>query len=89
MNIIATSEEGILNMEAVPSPPTHLEVLKLYRHLESLPLSIVSLQNLTGLVLHSSQLHEDPLSQALPNLMTLRLEMADVGKELCFRRGHF
>ncbi|XXG62325.1 hypothetical protein AAC387_Pa05g0702 [Persea americana] len=78
-------------MEALSSPPTHLEVLKLYRHLERLPLWIVSLQNLTGLVLHLSELNEGPLSslQSFPNLMTLRLEMANVGKELCFRREHF
>lgn len=89
--VIATSKEEILNMEALSSPPTHLEVLKLYRHLERLPLWIVSLQNLTGLVLHLSELNEGPLSslQSFPNLMTLRLEMANVGKELCFRREHF
>eukprot|EP00268_Persea_americana_P022592 TRINITY_DN2247_c0_g1_i4.p1 TRINITY_DN2247_c0_g1~~TRINITY_DN2247_c0_g1_i4.p1 ORF type:complete len:265 (-),score=37.02 TRINITY_DN2247_c0_g1_i4:296-997(-) len=91
LNVIAASEEEILNMEALSFPPTHLETLVLQARLERLPLWIASLQNLTIVALRSSKLNEDPLSslQALPNLMTLILEEAYVGKELCFRSGHF
>ncbi|XXG76659.1 hypothetical protein AAC387_Pa08g0964 [Persea americana] len=88
---MATSEEELLNMEPLSSPPTHLETLILCGRLERLPLWIVSLQNLTKVGLRWSQLNEDPLSslQALPNLRTLYLEKAYVGKDLCFRRRHF
>ncbi|RWR87898.1 disease resistance protein RPM1-like protein [Cinnamomum micranthum f. kanehirae] len=91
LNVISTREEEILNIEALSSPPTHLETLILHGRLERLPLWIVSLQNLTSVALHWSQLNEDPLSslQALPNLMILYLTEAYVGKELCFRCRHF
>ncbi|XXG76660.1 hypothetical protein AAC387_Pa08g0965 [Persea americana] len=89
--VATASEEEFLNMEALSSPPTHLEILALYGRLERVPLWIASLQNLTIVALRSSKLNEDPLSslQALPNLMTLILEKAYVGKELYFRSGHF
>ncbi|XXG76667.1 hypothetical protein AAC387_Pa08g0971 [Persea americana] len=91
LNVIAASEEEILNMEALSFPPTHLETLGLQARLERLPLWIASLQNLTKLALYWSQLNEDPLSslQALSNLMELYLSKAYVGKELCFHHRYF
>eukprot|EP00268_Persea_americana_P016734 TRINITY_DN17955_c0_g1_i1.p2 TRINITY_DN17955_c0_g1~~TRINITY_DN17955_c0_g1_i1.p2 ORF type:complete len:132 (+),score=22.88 TRINITY_DN17955_c0_g1_i1:426-821(+) len=59
------------------------------RRLERLPPWIGSLQDLTKVYLHWSQVNDDPLSsfQALPNLVYLYLIKAYVGKELCIRCG--
>eukprot|EP00268_Persea_americana_P060792 TRINITY_DN761_c0_g1_i5.p1 TRINITY_DN761_c0_g1~~TRINITY_DN761_c0_g1_i5.p1 ORF type:complete len:928 (-),score=152.29 TRINITY_DN761_c0_g1_i5:554-3337(-) len=85
------SEEEILDLDAVSSPPAHLKYLWLEGRLERLPPWIGSLQNLAQLALKGSHLKEDPLSslEALPNLTLLRLIMAYVGEELCFRHGCF
>ena len=85
------SEEEVLDLDLVSSPPAHLKHLWLEGRLERLPPWIGSLQNLTSLALLRSHLKEDPLStlEALPNLMYLRLFMGYVGNELCFRQGCF
>ncbi|XXG48875.1 hypothetical protein AAC387_Pa02g3203 [Persea americana] len=91
LEVEAISEEEILDLDVVSSPPAHLKYLWLEGRLERLPQWIGSLQNLASLVLSMSHLKEDPLSslEALPNLMYLCLVMAYVGEELCFRHGCF
>ncbi|XXG48861.1 hypothetical protein AAC387_Pa02g3193 [Persea americana] len=91
LDVRVISEEEILDLDAVSSPPAHLKFLWLEGRLERLPPWIGSLQNLAQLALKRSHLKEDPLSslEALPNLMCLRLIMAYVGEELCFRHGCF
>ncbi|RWR73943.1 disease resistance protein RPM1-like protein [Cinnamomum micranthum f. kanehirae] len=91
LSIEVNSEEEILDLDAVSSPPTHLKYLWLEGRLERLSPWIGSLQNLTHLALQRSLLKEDPLSslEALPNLMSLRLIRGYVGEELCFRHGCF
>ncbi|RWR73995.1 disease resistance protein RPM1-like protein [Cinnamomum micranthum f. kanehirae] len=91
LTVSVISEEEILDLDAVSSPPAHLKHLELNGRLERLPPWIGSLQNLAHLVLQRSHLKEEPLSslEALPNLMSLSLTMAYVGEELCFRHGCF
>ncbi|RWR74002.1 disease resistance protein RPM1-like protein [Cinnamomum micranthum f. kanehirae] len=91
LSVRVKSEEEIIDLDAVYSPPAHLKYLKLEGRLERLPPWIGSLQNLAHLMLQMSHLKEDPLSslEALPNLISLRLRMAYVGEELCFRHGCF
>ncbi|RWR73997.1 disease resistance protein RPM1-like protein [Cinnamomum micranthum f. kanehirae] len=91
LSVEVISAEEILDLDAVSSPPAHLKYLWLDGRLERLPPWIGSLQYLVSLALLRSHLKEDPLSslEALPNLMTLRLIMAYVGEELCFRHGCF
>ncbi|RWR73951.1 disease resistance protein RPM1-like protein [Cinnamomum micranthum f. kanehirae] len=91
LEVQVISDEEILDLDAVSSPPAHLKYLLLEGRLERLPPWIDSLQNLTALDLRRSHLKEDPLSllEALPNLIFLCLIMAYVGEELCFRHGCF
>ncbi|RWR73948.1 disease resistance protein RPM1-like protein [Cinnamomum micranthum f. kanehirae] len=91
LTVRVISEEEILDLDAVSSPPPHLNSIKLNGPLERLPPWIGTLQNLAWLHLRESRLKEDPLSllEALPNLMFLRLARAYVGEELCFRHGCF
>ncbi|RWR73939.1 disease resistance protein RPM1-like protein [Cinnamomum micranthum f. kanehirae] len=91
LSVIVISEEEILDLDAVSSPPAHLRYIWLDGRLERLPPWIGSLQNIARLTLRRSHLKKDPLSslEALPNLMSLRLIMAYVGEELCFRHGCF
>ncbi|XXG48932.1 hypothetical protein AAC387_Pa02g3252 [Persea americana] len=85
------SEEEVLDLDLVSSPPAHLKHLWLEGRLERPPPWIGSLQNLVSMALQRSHLKEDTLSslEALPNLKSLRLMRAYVGKELCFRHGCF
>ena len=89
--VMAITEEEILDLDALSHPPIHLETLALSGRMERLPPWIRSLQDLTQVYLHCSQLNDDPLSslQALQNLMDLSLINTYVGKELCIRREWF
>ncbi|XXG75037.1 hypothetical protein AAC387_Pa07g3627 [Persea americana] len=91
LHVRATSEEEVIDLEALSSPPVHLETIALAGRLERPPLWIGSLQSLSRVFLQCSQLNEDPFSslQTLPNLVQLHLKMAYAGQELCFRRGCF
>ncbi|RWR84920.1 disease resistance protein RPM1-like protein [Cinnamomum micranthum f. kanehirae] len=91
LTVMAITEEEILDLDVLSHPPIHLEFLLLSGRMERLPPWIRSLKDLTRVVLHWSQLNDDPLSslQALPNLVVLCLIKAYIGKELCIRCGCF
>ncbi|XP_065634270.1 disease resistance protein RPM1-like [Quercus suber] len=75
LQILATSEEEVLNLQSLPSPPPLLQIICLYGRLEKLPEWIPKLKNIVKIELCWSRLMEDPLKvlQALPNLMCLLL----------------
>ncbi|KAK4570705.1 hypothetical protein RGQ29_029519 [Quercus rubra] len=89
LSIKVTNEEETLRMEALSSPPPNLQKLYLIGKLEKVPQWFRSLQSLTYLRLHWSRLEEDllPHIAALPNLGSLVLNNAYVGKQLCFNIG--
>ena len=91
LQILATSEEEVLNLQSLPSPPHLLQILCLYGRLEKLPEWIPKLKNIVRIVLYWSRLMEDPLKvfQALPNLMHLWLYDGYRGEQLHIKGGGF
>ncbi|CAL2267159.1 unnamed protein product [Prunus armeniaca] len=85
---VADGEE-FLRVEALPSPPPYLDLLKLFGKLEKVPHWFCLLHSLTYLNLSESRLEEDllPHIEALPSLHSLFLDNASVRKELGFNRG--
>jgi disease resistance protein RPM1 len=76
------SEDEIIDLESISSPPPFLKHISLRRQLKKLPNWIPKLQNLVTQILFFSSLEEYPLScvQALPNLITLSLNHAYDGE---------
>ena len=91
LEIKATSEEEVLNLQSLPSPPPHLQSLGLHGQLESLPKWILKLNSIMRIALNWSRLTEDPLNvlQDLPNLMNLWLHDGYVGEQLHIKGGGF
>lgn len=91
LGVIAINEDEPLPLEALSSPPPHLQKLLLCGHLEKVPSWFSSLTNLAYLYLFWSRLQEETLSslQALPNLVLLQLAKAYDGTKLCFYAGWF
>ena len=91
LEIYATSEEEILNLQSLPSPPPLLQTLFLHGRLEKLPEWIPKLKSIVQIVLHWSKLMEDPLKvlQSLPNLMSLSLYDGYGGEQLHIERRSF
>jgi disease resistance protein RPM1 len=89
--VFSISENEIIDLESISSPPPFLEHIYLRGRLKKLPNWILELQNLGTLILFFSSLKEDPLScvQALPNLITLSLNHAYDGEQLHFKEGGF
>ncbi|XP_062160716.1 disease resistance protein RPM1-like [Alnus glutinosa] len=87
----STSEDEIIDLQSISSPPQFLEHISLWGRLKQLPNWILELQNLATLILSFSSLKEDPLSsvQALPNLVTISLNHAFQGEQLHFEEGGF
>jgi len=87
----STTEDEIIDLQSISSPPQFLEHISLWGRLKKLPNWILELQNLATLFLSFSSLEEDPLScvQALPNLVTLGLNHAYEGEQLHFEEGGF
>ncbi|XP_059439134.1 disease resistance protein RPM1-like [Corylus avellana] len=85
------SEDEIIDLQSISTPPPFLAHIYLRGRLERVPNWISELQNLVTLVLFFSSLEEDPLSsvQALPNLITLSLNHAYDGEQLHFEEGGF
>nr|XP_023903386.1 disease resistance protein RPM1-like [Quercus suber] len=84
LEILATSEEEILNLQSLPSPPPLLQTLCLGGRLEKLPEWIPKLKSILRIDLNWSKLMENPLKvlQALPNLMSLSLRNGYRGEQL-------
>ncbi|XP_050246326.1 disease resistance protein RPM1-like isoform X15 [Quercus robur] len=84
LEIKATSEEEVLNLQSLPSPPLLLQTLGLYGRLEKLPEWIPKLKSILRIDLSWSKLMEDPLKvlQALPNLMSFSLHDGYGGEQL-------
>ncbi|KAL0012936.1 hypothetical protein SO802_000005 [Lithocarpus litseifolius] len=86
LDITVSNEEETLRMDALSSPPPHLQKLLLTGKLEKVPQWFCLLQSLTDLRLHWSRLEEDVLPHiaALPHLGRLSLNNAYVRNQLCF-----
>uniref|UniRef100_A0A2N9FJ26 Disease resistance protein RPM1-like n=1 Tax=Fagus sylvatica TaxID=28930 RepID=A0A2N9FJ26_FAGSY len=85
------SEDEILDLQSLSSPPQYLEQLIIRGQLEKFPNWIPELQNLVTLGLYFSGLMEDPLKciQALPNLINLFLNQGYGGEQLHFKEDSF
>jgi disease resistance protein RPM1 len=85
------SEDEIIDLESISSPPSFLKHVYLRGRLKKLPNWIPQLQNLATLILFFSSLEEHQLScvQALPNLLNLSLNQAYDGKQLHFEKDGF
>ncbi|KAL4618521.1 hypothetical protein ACB092_06G016600 [Castanea dentata] len=91
LQIKATSEEEVLNLQSMPSPPPLLQSLGLHGRLEKWPEWIPKLKSIASISLKRSKLMEDPLKflQALPNLMSLKLHDGYRGDQLHIEGGGF
>ncbi|XAR65033.1 hypothetical protein NMG60_11008980 [Bertholletia excelsa] len=80
-----------LPVNSLSSPPQYLQCLYLKSSLPSIPEWVLSLQNLSKLVLQYCNLDHDPLRtlQRLPNLILLELREAYAGEELCCNAGGY
>ena len=61
LGILATSEEEVLNLQSLPSPPPLLQTLFLLGKLEKFPKWIPKLKSMASLILYWSKLMKDPL----------------------------
>ncbi|KAM1340550.1 hypothetical protein ACFX2H_038923 [Malus domestica] len=92
LDLAAISEDEVLDLESISTPPEFIRRLYLKGRLEQLPSWISNLQHLVKLGFTWSRLRDSPLKalQNLPNLLDLRLgEMGYDGRQLHFERGGF
>ncbi|KAM3696075.1 hypothetical protein ACJW31_06G010800 [Castanea mollissima] len=91
LRIRATSEEEVLELQSMSSPPPLLQTLSLSGRLEKFPEWILKLNSITRIGLNWTKLREDPLKvlQALPNLMRLWLHDGYGGEQLHIEGGGF
>ncbi|KAK4575633.1 hypothetical protein RGQ29_026552 [Quercus rubra] len=91
LRIRATSEEEVLELQSMSSPPPLLQTLTLSGRLEKFPEWILKLNSIARIGLNWSKLMEDPLKvlQALPNLMDLRVHGGYGGEQLHIEGGSF
>ncbi|GMP78402.1 hypothetical protein CsSME_00034332 [Camellia sinensis var. sinensis] len=91
LKVAALSDDEILDLQYISSPPHYLQRLNLGGRLEKFPDWIPKLQNLVKLSLLHSGLSNDPLKalQALPSLEHLHLWNACDGEQLYFEVGSF
>ncbi|GMP78493.1 hypothetical protein CsSME_00034411 [Camellia sinensis var. sinensis] len=92
LSVRALSDDEILDLQYISSPPQYLQCLILVGRLEKLPDWIPKLQNLVGLsVVGSGLTKNDPLKalQVLPSLARLHLSNAYDGEQLYFEVGKF
>jgi disease resistance protein RPM1 len=75
LRISATSEEEVLDLQSMSSPPPLLQTLSLRGRLEKLPEWIPKLKSIVSIFLCWSRLMDDlfKVLQALPNLMSVWL----------------
>ncbi|XP_065622564.1 disease resistance protein RPM1-like [Quercus suber] len=91
LRIMAKSEEEVLELQSMSSPPPLLQNLGLAGRLEKFPEWIRKLNSTARIVLNWSKLMENPLTvlQALPNLMQLQLLDVYGGEQLHIEGGGF
>ncbi|KAL7176963.1 hypothetical protein ACSBR2_030323 [Camellia fascicularis] len=92
LEVLASNDDEILDLQYISSPPQYLQRLELVGRLEKLPDWIPKLQNLVTLRLWGSGLtKKDPLKplQILPSLVRLVLWDAYDGEQLYFEVGRF
>ena len=91
LRINAISEEEVLELQSMSSPPPFLQSLGLSGRLERLLEWIPKLKNIVRIGLIWSRLMDDPLKalQTLPNLMHLRLYEGYQGEQLHIEGGGF
>ncbi|KAL0000476.1 hypothetical protein SO802_014257 [Lithocarpus litseifolius] len=91
LDINATNEEEVLELQSMSSPLPLLNTLLLFGRLEKLPEWIAKLKSVVGVGFHWSRLMDDPLKviQALPNLMEIRLYDGYKGEQLHIEGGGF
>ncbi|KAM2281508.1 hypothetical protein ACFX1S_042100 [Malus domestica] len=92
LDLNAISEDEVLDLESISTPPQFIRHLYLKGRLEQLPSWISNLQHLTKLVMLWSRLRDSPLKalQNLPNLLVLCLgRIAYDGVQLHFEEGGF
>ena len=84
LRINATSEEEVLELQSMSSPPPFLQNLYLFGRLEKLPEWILKLKSIVRIGLGWSRIMDDQLNvlQALPNLMWLWLYDGYKGEQL-------
>ncbi|KAM1471371.1 hypothetical protein FF1_041782 [Malus domestica] len=92
LDLTAISEDEVLDLESISTPPQFIRKLILYGRLEQLPSWISNLQHLVALVIYWSRLRDSPLKalQNLPNLLDLGLgRMGHEVVQLHFEEGGF
>ncbi|CAL5416944.1 unnamed protein product [Camellia sinensis] len=92
LSVRASSDDEILDVQYISSPPKYLQYLELVGRLEKLPDWNLKLQNLVTLRLLGSRLTKnDPLKalQVLPSLVRLVLVDAYDAEQLYFEVGRF
>ena len=88
LSITSTSEDEIINIQFISTPPQCLQRLYIMGHLEELLDWIQKLQHLVRLRISWSRLNEDPLKalQNIPNLLELTIsDHAYNGGQLHFK----
>ena len=91
LDICASSEDEVLELQSLSSPPPFLRRLSFSGRLEKLHEWIPKLKSTTRICLIWSRLMDDPLKvlQAMPILMDLCLYDGYMGEQLHFERGGF
>ena len=91
LDICASSEDEVLELQSMSSPPPFLRKLRFSGRQEKLPEWIPKLKSITRLSLIWSRLMDDPLKllQAMPILVELWLYDGYIGEQLCIESGGF
>uniref|UniRef100_A0A2N9FHG7 Uncharacterized protein n=1 Tax=Fagus sylvatica TaxID=28930 RepID=A0A2N9FHG7_FAGSY len=92
LDVSSFSEDEIIDLQSISSPPQCLQRLYLQCCLEKLPEWIPQLQHLVRIRIFWSKLSDDPLKafQNLPNLLDLSISNeAYIGEQLHFQKGGF
>ncbi|KAF4358034.1 hypothetical protein F8388_008542 [Cannabis sativa] len=92
LSISSITENEIIDLESISSPPQYLQRLYLKGRLRKLPNWITKLNNIVKIHLQWSKLEVDPLNvlQSLYNLLELRILLdAYCGEKLQFEQGGF
>ncbi|KAM1126601.1 hypothetical protein ACFX2B_041264 [Malus domestica] len=92
LDLSAISEDEVLDLQSISTPPEFIRSLWLKGRLEQLPSWISNIQQLVRLVIYWSGLRDSPLKalQNLPNLLELRFgQMGYDGRQLHFEEGGF